>query len=75
MEFEQLITGIQLYESCKIEMYIFKSALVINENIRFVFLYVLSIDSTSRTKSHIHIAIRKQTPNEQFEKMTTKPHS
>ena len=56
------MTDIPLYESCKFEMYeyIFKIALVVNENVRFVFLYVLSIDSTSRTKSHIHAATRKQ---------------
>ena len=32
-----------VYVSCKFEMYIFKIAQVINENVRISFLYVLSI--------------------------------
>ena len=43
MEFGQLITDILVNVSCKIEMYIFKIAQVINENVRIAFLYVLSI--------------------------------
>ena len=34
---------ITVYVSCKFEMYIFKIALVISENVRIAFLYVLSI--------------------------------
>ena len=34
---------IPVYVSCKFEMYIFKIALVISENVRIAFLYVLSI--------------------------------
>ena len=44
MEFDQLMTDIPVYVSCKFEMYIFKIALVISENVRIAFLYVLSID-------------------------------
>ena len=43
MEFSQLMIDILLYVACKIEMYIFKIALVISENVRIAFLYVLSI--------------------------------
>ena len=43
MEFGQLITDILVNVSCKFEMYIFKVAQVINENVRIAFLYVLSI--------------------------------
>ena len=43
MEFGQLMTDIPIYVSCKFEMYIFKIALVISENVRIAFLYVLSI--------------------------------
>ena len=32
-----------VYVSCKFEMYIFKIAQVISENVRIAFLYVLSI--------------------------------
>ena len=45
MEFGQLITDILVNVSCKFEMYIFKIAQVINENVRIAFLYVLSIYS------------------------------
>ena len=34
---------IPVYVSCKFEMYILKIALVISENVRIAFLYVLSI--------------------------------
>ena len=44
MEFGQLMTDILVNVSCKFEMYIFKIAQVINENVRIVFLYVLSIE-------------------------------
>ena len=37
------MTDILVYVSCKFEMYIFKIAQVINENVRIAFLYVLSI--------------------------------
>ena len=43
MEFGQLMTHILGNVSCKSEMCIFKIAKVINENVRFAFLYVLSI--------------------------------
>ena len=45
MEFDQLMSAILVNVSCKFEMYIFKIAQVINENIRIAFLYVLSIHS------------------------------
>ena len=43
MEFGQLMIDILVYVSCKVEMYIFKIAQVISENVRIAFLYVLSI--------------------------------
>ena len=43
MEFGQLMTNILVNVSCKFEMYIFKIAQVVNENVRIAFLYVLSI--------------------------------
>ena len=43
MEFGLLMTDIPVYVSCKFEMYIFKTALVISENKCTAFLYVLSI--------------------------------
>ena len=43
MEFSLLMTDILVYVSCKFDMYIFKIALVISENVRIAFLYVLSI--------------------------------
>ena len=43
MEFGQLRIDILVSVSCKFEMYIFKIAQVINENVRIAFLYVLSI--------------------------------
>ena len=43
MKFGQLIKDILVYVSCKFEMYIFKIAQVISENVRIAFLYVLSI--------------------------------
>ena len=43
MEFGRLMTVILVYVSCKFEMYIFKIAQVISENVRIAFLYVLSI--------------------------------
>ena len=43
MEFGQLLTDILVNVSCKFEMYIFKIAQVIKENVRIAFLYVLSI--------------------------------
>ena len=39
----QLMIDIPVYVSCKFEMYIFKIAQVISENVRIAFLYVLSI--------------------------------
>ena len=43
LEFGLLMTDIPVYVSCKFKMYIFKIALVISENVRMAFLYVLSI--------------------------------
>ena len=43
MEFRQLMIDILLYVFYKFEMYIFKIAQVISENIRIAFLYALSI--------------------------------
>ena len=43
MEFGQLMIDILVNVSCKFEMYIFKIAQVINENVSIAFLYVLSI--------------------------------
>ena len=43
MEFGLLKADIPVYVSYKFEMYIFKIALVINENVCIAFLYVLSI--------------------------------
>ena len=43
MEFGQLMADIRYYVSCKFEMYIFKIAKVIGENVPIAFLYVLSI--------------------------------
>ena len=43
MEFGQLMTDIPVYISCKFVMYILKIALVISENVRIAFRYVLSI--------------------------------
>ena len=43
MGFGQLLTDILVLVSCKFEMYIFKIAYVISENVRIAFLYVLSI--------------------------------
>ena len=43
MEFDLLMTDIPVYVFCKFEMYIFKIALVISENVCIAFLYVLSI--------------------------------
>ena len=43
MEFGQLMIDILVYVSCKFEIYIFKIAQVISENIRIAFLYVLRI--------------------------------
>ena len=43
MEFGLLMTDIPAYVSSKFEMYIFKIAQVISENVRIAFLYELSI--------------------------------
>ena len=44
MAFGLLMADIPVYVSCKFEMYIFKIALVISENVCIAFLFVLSID-------------------------------
>ena len=46
MEFGQLMTDILVNVPCMLEMYIFKIAQVMNENVRIAFLYVLSIVKT-----------------------------
>ena len=43
MEFGLKMTDIPVYVSCKFEMHSFKIVLVISENVRIAFLYVLSI--------------------------------
>ena len=43
LDFGLLIRDIPVYVSCKFEMCISKIALVISENVRIAFLYVLSI--------------------------------
>ena len=43
MEFGKLMIDILVCVSCKFEMYNFKIAQVISENVRIAFLYVLSI--------------------------------
>ena len=43
MEFGLLMTDIPVYVPCQFEMNIIKITLVISENVRIVFLYVLSI--------------------------------
>ena len=55
MEFGQLTIDILVYVSCKFEMYIFKIAQVISENVRIAFLYVLSI--CRETKALISCAV------------------
>ena len=47
MEFDLQMADIPVYVSCKFEMYISKTDLVISENVRIAFLYVLSIVRTS----------------------------
>ena len=47
MEFGLLMTDIPVYISCNFQMYIFKIALVISENVCIAFLYVLSISVKS----------------------------
>ena len=48
MKFGVLVTDIPVYVPCKFEMYIFKVALVISENVRIAFLYVLSMFTTGK---------------------------
>ena len=43
IEFGQLMIDILVYVSCKFQMYMFKTAQVISENVRIAFLYVLGI--------------------------------
>ena len=43
VEFSQRMIDIPVNVSCKFELYIFKIAQDINENVRIAFLYVLSI--------------------------------
>ena len=51
MEFGQLMIDILVYVSCKFEMYIFKIAQVISENVCIAFLYALSIVALSTLKN------------------------
>ena len=48
MAFGLLMADIPVYVSCKFEMYIFKIALVISENVCIAFLFVLSILCTKK---------------------------
>ena len=48
------MTDISVYVSCKLDLYIFKIALVISENVCIAILYVLSI--------YIYINRDKQVP-------------
>ena len=50
MELGQLMIDILVIVSCKFEMYIFKIAQVINENVHIAFLYVLSICFRTRLR-------------------------
>ena len=43
MKFSKLMLDILVYVSCKFELYTFKIAQVISENVCIAFLYVLSI--------------------------------
>ena len=43
LEFGLIMRDIPVYVCCRFEMYIYKIALVISENLRIAFLYVLSI--------------------------------
>ena len=58
LKFGLLMRDIPVYVSCKFEMYIFKIALVISENLRIAFLYVLSIfmkvNAVTRTLTYIY---------------------
>ena len=57
MEFGLLMTDIPVYVSCKFKMYIFRIVLVIGENVRIAFLYVLSISILVLILSKWNIAI------------------
>ena len=57
IEFGLLMTDIPVYVSCKFEMYIFKIALVISENVCIAFIYVLSIDSVSAMLVLLHVPV------------------
>ena len=71
MEFDQLMIDILVYVSCKFEMYSFKIAQVISENVHIVFLYVLSIYVTAhirmlRQNGHGHGVQRKMISVDNF---------
>ena len=51
MEFGLLMTDIPVFVPCKFEMYIYKNALVISENVCIAYLYVLSIYSCGGLKN------------------------
>ena len=53
MELCHLLIDILVYVFCKYEMYIFKIAHVISENVRITFLYVLSIYKRSTLYVHV----------------------
>ena len=60
MELGLLVTDLPVYVPCRFEMYIFKFALVISENVRIAFLYVLSIFSLTfynRASSNLAIQV------------------
>ena len=63
MEFGQLMIDILVYVSCKFEMYIFKIAQVISENVRIAFLYVLSIHKVKLNRNQ-HQRTSKREPQQ-----------
>ena len=80
MEFCLLMKDILVYVSCKFEIYIFKVALVISENVRIAFLYVLSIYILSSTANaafclNLNKKIRFQLIHLLFGTVVAKPFS
>ena len=63
MEFGQLMIDILVNVSCKFEMYIFKIAQVINENVRIAFLYVLSIYAKQSKNSYFRTSKKIELKN------------
>ena len=63
MEFGQLMTDILVNVSCKFEMHIFKIAQVTNENVRFAFIYVLSISRHDSIAGFLYRSLIKRSEN------------